>query len=98
MPSPIPHDWTPAPCLDLVNSRWSDHLGSGRSYDRLPEPLFRRAFLKRWGYRVGDPDSAGGIACWTTMALSELDFGPFAAGASTDGAAIGVAAVMTVAG
>jgi len=62
VPSPIPHDWTPAPCLDLVNSRWSDHLGSGRSYDRLPEPLFRRAFLKRWGYRVRDPDSAGGIA------------------------------------
>ena len=62
VPSPIPHDWTPAPCLDLVNSRWSDHLGSGRSYDRLPEPLFRRAFLKRWGYRVRDPDSPGGIA------------------------------------
>ena len=62
MPSPIPHDWTPSPCLDLVNSRWRDHLGSGRYYDRLPEPLFRRAFLKRWGYHVTDPDSAAGIA------------------------------------
>jgi predicted RNA-binding Zn ribbon-like protein len=62
LPSPIPHDWTPSPCLDLVNSRWRDHLGSGRYYDRLPEPLFRRAFLKRWGYRVTNPDSAAGIA------------------------------------
>lgn len=28
----------------------------------MPEPLFRRAFLKRWDYRVADPDSAAGIA------------------------------------
>ena len=62
MPSPIPHDWTPSPALDLVNSRWRDHRGSGRYYDRLPEPLFRRAFLKRWGYRVSDPESPRGIA------------------------------------
>lgn len=62
MPSPIPHDWTPSPALDLVNSRWRDHKGSGRYFDRIPEPLFRRAFLKRWGYRVTDPDSRDGIA------------------------------------
>jgi len=62
LPSPIPHDWTPSPCLDLVNSRWRDHIGSGRYYDRLPEPLFRRAFLKRWAYHVTDPDAARGIA------------------------------------
>jgi predicted RNA-binding Zn ribbon-like protein len=58
LPSPLPRDWAAAPCLDLINSRWSDHLGSGQHYDRLPEPRFRRAFLKRWGYRVGDPDDA----------------------------------------
>ena len=62
MPSPIPHDWTPSPALDLVNSRWRDHRGSGQYFDRLPEPLFRRALLNRWGYRVGDPDSPAGIA------------------------------------
>jgi predicted RNA-binding Zn ribbon-like protein len=56
LPSPLPHDWASDPSLDLINSRWSDHLGSGRFYDRLPEPLFRRAFLKRWGYQVDDPD------------------------------------------
>ncbi|HEX7264283.1 MAG TPA: CGNR zinc finger domain-containing protein [Candidatus Dormibacteraeota bacterium] len=62
LPSALPHDWTNAPCLDLINSRWSDHLGSGQHYDRLPLPVFRRAFLKRWGYRVGDPDDAAGLA------------------------------------
>ena len=56
MPFALPRDWAAAPCLDLINSRWNDHLGSGETYDRLPEPRFRRAFLKRWGYRVGDPD------------------------------------------
>ena len=55
-PSPIPHDWEGAACLDLVNSLWTDHLGSGKTYDRLIEPAFRRAFLKRWHFRVGDPD------------------------------------------
>jgi predicted RNA-binding Zn ribbon-like protein len=40
----------------LINSRWSDHLGSGRTYDRLLEPRFRRAFLARWRLKVDDPD------------------------------------------
>jgi len=56
LPGPLPRDWGAAPCLDLINSYWNDHLGSGETYDRLPEPLFRRAFLKRWHYEVGDPD------------------------------------------
>lgn len=55
-PSPLPHDWGVAPCLDLINSRWSDHLGRGPSYDRLPLPKFRRAFLKRWRFTVRVPD------------------------------------------
>ena len=54
----MPHDWTAAPCLDLINSHWSNHLGTGEFYDRLPLPRFRRAFLKRWKYHVGDPDNA----------------------------------------
>ena len=62
MPGPLPNHWGAAPCLDLINSRWSNHLGSGTFYDRLPEPLWRRAFLKQWGYRVRDPDDADAIA------------------------------------
>jgi predicted RNA-binding Zn ribbon-like protein len=59
-----------APCLDLVNSRFIDHLGSGEVYDRLPLPRFRRAFLERWNYHLDDPDSAPG---WARMArLREL--------------------------
>lgn len=55
-PSPIPHDWGISPSIDLINSRWSDHLGRRRSYDRLLEPKFLRAFLKRWGFKVRRPD------------------------------------------
>ncbi len=33
-------------------------MGSGVFHDRLPGPLWRRAFLKHWGYRVEDPDDA----------------------------------------
>ncbi|HKW72344.1 MAG TPA: CGNR zinc finger domain-containing protein [Candidatus Dormibacteraeota bacterium] len=55
-PSAIPHDWGVSPCLDLINSHWSDHLGSGASYDRLPVARFRRAFLGRWHLDAGDLD------------------------------------------
>jgi len=61
LPRPLPDHWGAAPCLDLINSRWSNHLGSGTFYDRLPQPLWRRAFLKQWGYRVRDPDDADAI-------------------------------------
>lgn len=61
-PSPIPHDWGVSPSIDLINSRWSDHLGRGRSYDRLLEPKFRRAFLKRWHFKVADPDDRVAVA------------------------------------
>jgi len=57
----IPHDWESAACLDLINSRWSDHLGSGQSYDRLPLSVFRKAFLKRWGLVVDDPDDPDAV-------------------------------------
>lgn len=60
-PSPIPHDWGVAACLDLINSRWNDHLGGGQTYDRLPLPQFRRTFLRRWHFAVGDPDDRKAI-------------------------------------
>src|SRR5260370_16773146 len=50
-----------------MNSSWNDHLGTGETYDRLPEPRFRRAFLKRWGYRVADADDHGGRARLVTL-------------------------------
>jgi predicted RNA-binding Zn ribbon-like protein len=61
LPSPLPTDWAVEPCLDLINSRFNDHLGSGEVYDRLPDARFRRAFLQRWGYRVRKPDDAAAI-------------------------------------
>ena len=61
-PSPIPHDWGISPSIDLINSRWSDHLGRSRSYDRLLEPKFRRAFLKRWRFTVRRPDDGAARA------------------------------------
>jgi predicted RNA-binding Zn ribbon-like protein len=62
LPGPLPNQWGVAPCLDLINSRWSDHLGSGRFYERLSEAVWRRGFLVQWGYRVRDPDDNGAIA------------------------------------
>jgi predicted RNA-binding Zn ribbon-like protein len=55
----LPRDWGASPCLDLINSRWHDHVGVDRFYDRLTEPRFRRAFLSRWHYQVANPDDAG---------------------------------------
>jgi len=54
--SALPNEWSAEPCLDLVNSLFNDHTGSGDVHDRLPLPAWRRAFLAHWGYRVEDPD------------------------------------------
>lgn len=35
--------------MDLLNSDWHDHLGSGRSEDRLDNPKWLKEFLTRWG-------------------------------------------------
>jgi predicted RNA-binding Zn ribbon-like protein len=45
----LPHFWADHACIDLVNSRWADHLGSGAFYDRLPLREWRLAFLAHWG-------------------------------------------------
>jgi predicted RNA-binding Zn ribbon-like protein len=54
-PSAIPHTVSDHLCVDLVNSRFSDHLGSGVSYDRLLVPEWRCWFLLRCG--LEPPDS-----------------------------------------
>ena len=53
--SPIPMQWAGQACLDLVNSTWADHLGSGATYDRLPLPDFQRWFLGRWHLELDRP-------------------------------------------
>lgn len=60
-PSPIPHDWGTSPSIDLINSRWHDHLGRRVFYDRLLEPRFLRAFLRRWGFTVRHPDDRAAL-------------------------------------
>jgi predicted RNA-binding Zn ribbon-like protein len=62
-PGPIPHAWAKHACLDLVNSRWTDHLGSGRIHDRLPLPDWRHAFFARWSHLpTGATDAPEAVA------------------------------------
>ena len=46
-PAPLPGHWARHACLDLVNSRWQDHQGSGQAFDRLVSDTWRQAFLGR---------------------------------------------------
>jgi predicted RNA-binding Zn ribbon-like protein len=39
--------------LDLLNSDWHDHSGSGRREDRLDDPRWLKAFLSRGGLDLG---------------------------------------------
>jgi predicted RNA-binding Zn ribbon-like protein len=55
VPSGLPTNWANHSCLDLVNSQWMDHLGSGVRFDRLPLPEFQRWLLERWGWEVQLP-------------------------------------------
>ena len=73
--SALPNEWAPEPCLDLINTRFNDHLGSGTVHDRLPLPVWRRAFLKHWNYRVEDPDdpvAVAGLAALRTLLRKAL--------------------------
>lgn len=45
----IPHSLERYACLDLVNSRLTDHRGGAGVHDRLPSPQWRAWFLDRWG-------------------------------------------------
>jgi predicted RNA-binding Zn ribbon-like protein len=49
LPAAIPHTLSAYPCVDFVNSRFTDHTGSGQVYDRLELEQWRRWFSHRCG-------------------------------------------------
>lgn len=53
--SAIPSTVSHYACVDLVNSSFADHLGSGEVYDRLPRAEWQAWFLSRWHLEVEDP-------------------------------------------
>ena len=54
-PGPIPHNTFDRPCLDFVNSEFTDHLGGGQVYDRLALAEWRTWFVRRWGLPADEP-------------------------------------------
>jgi predicted RNA-binding Zn ribbon-like protein len=57
-PGPIPHTLSEHLCVDFVNSRFTDHTGSGRVYDRLDLEEWQRWFAFRCGLTIEQPPSA----------------------------------------
>ena len=66
----IPHTISDHLCIDFVNSRFTDHTGSGQAYDRLEMAEWRLWFAERCGVTVGRPPSA--VARRELAALREL--------------------------
>ena len=66
----IPHTVSGHLCIDFVNSRFTDHTGSGQTYDRLEMPEWRLWFAERCGVAVRRPPSA--VARQQLAALREL--------------------------
>ena len=56
-PGPIPHTLSEHLCVDFVNSRFTDHTGSGRIYDRLDLQDWQRWFAQRCGLTIEQPPS-----------------------------------------
>jgi predicted RNA-binding Zn ribbon-like protein len=57
-PGAIPHTVSDHVCVDFVNSRFTDHTGSGQVYDRLDLDEWRRWFANRCGLAIDRPPSA----------------------------------------
>lgn len=58
-PGAIPSTVSDHPCIDFVNSRFADHTGSGRFYDRLDLDEWRRWFVRRCGFTNTQRPDAG---------------------------------------
>jgi predicted RNA-binding Zn ribbon-like protein len=54
-PGAIPHTVSDHLCIDFVNSRFADHTGTGRVYDRLELEEWRRWFVHRCGFATQWP-------------------------------------------
>jgi len=54
-PGPLPYEWEKLACLDVVNTYRRDHRGSGAAIDRIYLPVWREAFLDRWGLNLDAP-------------------------------------------
>jgi len=55
--NPVPHTPSADLCLDFVNSRFSDHRGSGTVHDRLPLPEWWSWLIERWELEPMTPPS-----------------------------------------
>jgi predicted RNA-binding Zn ribbon-like protein len=53
VPAAIPRHPSEFACIDLINSAFSDHLGKGPGFDRLPRPEWRAWFSSRYGLETG---------------------------------------------
>ena len=47
--APIPHTLSHYTCIDFVNSRFTDHTGTGEVFDRLQSPEWRAWYAERCG-------------------------------------------------
>ena len=57
-PGAIPHTVSEHLCVDFVNSRFTDHTGSGRIFDRLDLQEWQRWFAQRCGLTIEQRPSA----------------------------------------
>lgn len=56
-PGEIPYSVAPYLCIDFVNSRFTNHTGTGEVYDRLEMPRWREWFADRAGIAVRERPS-----------------------------------------
>ncbi|HEU0166266.1 MAG TPA: CGNR zinc finger domain-containing protein [Chloroflexota bacterium] len=56
--SSVPTHASDFPCIELINSSFSDYLGSNRTVDRLPLEEWRQWLLERYGLTPRRPDPA----------------------------------------
>lgn len=68
-PAAIPHTLSQYTCIDFVNSRFTDHTGTGEIFDRLERPEWRAWYAERCG--VAPPRLASLATVRTLMQLRE---------------------------
>jgi predicted RNA-binding Zn ribbon-like protein len=61
-PGALPHNLSRYHCVDFVNSRFTDHTGSGETYDRLVLPEFQLWYADRCGLPLKKAASAASMS------------------------------------